>query len=199
MVLPVDGRPDRDRRRVATHEAGHAVAATLLGDGRLVSTSITPTHASNGGTALVHRDEALLTRDEIEVGIVMLLAGRAAEMVVLKESTAAAGGVGDLATTSDLAQATSRLTAVHASYGLGQGLRYRGDALRSASVREDREIGQLVEADLRRLMVRAERFLAGKVDAIRAVADALLERGFLDAAEVERIVAAAGAGGGSPN
>ena len=185
VVMPGDTRPLRDRRRVATHEAGHAVAAALLAGDRLVSTSIRPTPHSNGGTALRPRDEALLRRDEVEADVVVLLAGRAAEVVAGDGATAAAGGVDFNAASSDLARATSRVTAIHASYGLGKTLRHRGEP------HWDQELPRLVEADLRRLMVQAEGVVREHERAVRAVADALLSRSYLDAAEVRYIMGAA--------
>lgn len=196
VVLPGDARPERDRRRVATHEAGHAVAAALLAGDRLVSTSIRPTADSNGGTALRPRDEALLRRDEVEDDVVVLLAGRAAEVVVGDGATAAAGGVGPDAASSDLARATARITAVHASYGLGRTLRHRGDPPTPGGLHHDRQVPRLVEADLGRLMARAERLVRDHGAAVRAVADALLARAYLDAAEVRRTMAPAGTGWG---
>ena len=193
VVLPDDKRSERDRRRVAVHEAGHAAAAAFLAGERLVSTSIRSTSDSNGGTTLRSRDEALLRRDEVEADVVVLLAGRAADAVLGDGPTAAAGGTGEGAGSSDLARATSKIKAVHASFGLGKTLRHQ------SGLHSDRELARLVETDLRRLMMRAERLVQEHAEAVLAVADALLTRAYLDAAEVRRIMAVAKAAGDVAN
>ena len=193
VVLPADERPERDRRRVAVHEAGHSVAAAILAGERLVSTSIRSTSYSNGGTTLRSRDEALLRRDEIEDDVVVLLAGRAADAVLGNGPSAAAGGTGEGAGSSDLARATASIKAVHASFGLGKTLRHQ------SGLTPDYGFARLIEMDLRRLMTRAERLVHEHADAVLAVADALLTRAYLDAAEVRRIMAATKAVGDVAN
>lgn len=85
----------------AVHEAGHAVAALRLN----VSTNITVTVVSRKGSAgrmVMDKAPRLITRPGIDDLLVVILAGRAAEEVVFKMVSAAAGGSED----SDLAHAT---------------------------------------------------------------------------------------------
>ncbi len=188
VALPADGRSDAQRRRVAVHEAGHAVAAHHLTPARLVSVSIVETAGTHGSTTMVAQDETLLHLVEIETEVVLALSGRAADVVVGSGANAGAGGSGHEAASSDLAVATRFLTAVHATYGLGSTLRHRGSV---AAGRPDEEVDRLVEADLRRLMARAEALMAAHAAEVRAVVEALLERRFLTAAEVGDEIAAA--------
>src|SRR5690606_2300678 len=84
--------------RVSVHECGHAIAATLLGCGRVTRILLTPA----GGE--IHRllplQEGLL--QDLEAQIAYSLAGRVAEGLVLGKLSAGAGGDG----ASDLALAT---------------------------------------------------------------------------------------------
>ncbi len=194
VALPADGRPEARRRRVAVHEAGHAVAAHHLARTRLVSVSVVESIRMHGSTTMMVQDEALLDLDEMETEVVLALVGRAADVVVGSGANAGAGGTGFGAETSDLAVATRLLGAVHATYGLGQTLRHRGG---TAIGRPDDEVDRRVEADLRRLMARAEEFVTAHAAEVRAVVEALLERRFLTAAEVGDVIAAVRAQGPS--
>ena len=92
--------PEHVRRRIAHHEAGHAIAIVATGIGVPVSLSI----GDKGG--LSHNElgeRRSLTRAHLENHLMILLAGRAAEVLVYGEGTAGAGGGED----SDLAGATS--------------------------------------------------------------------------------------------
>ncbi|ETX10767.1 hypothetical protein OCH239_21375, partial [Roseivivax halodurans JCM 10272] len=98
-------------RRIAIHECGHAIAASLLG--------VAPVHrlllSSDGGTT--HRPQALRegTMAEYEAELTIVLAGRAAERLVLGTISAGAGGGAD----SDLAFATRLQLHVDREAGLG--------------------------------------------------------------------------------
>ena len=194
VALPADGRSDAQRRRIAVHEAGHAVAAHHLAPARLISVSVVETAGTHGSTTVVLQDDALLDREEIETEVVLALSGRAADVVVGAGANAGAGGSGHAANSSDLAIATRFLTAVHATYGLGSTLRHRGG---TAGGRPDDEVDRLVEADLRRLMGRAEDLVTAHVTEVRALVEALLVRRFLTAAEVGDVIAAVRAQGSS--
>lgn len=189
-VLPVDRRTGVERRRSAVHEAGHAVAGWHLARERFGSVSIIGTPDTNGRTIMLAQDNALPSRDEIENEVVIILCGRAADVVIGAGANAGAGGTGLTGATSDLAMATSLLTAVHAAYGLGLSLRYRGEVNAGGAFLDD-EVARLVEADLQRLMTRAETVVSVHAAEVEAVARALLERGFLTKAEVGAISASA--------
>jgi len=91
----------QDQRRVAVHEAGHAFVALRLG----VSDNITVSVVSAGGSAgrMVATDaQDALTRARLEDRLTVLLAGRAAEAVLLGSVSGGAGG----GPQSDLALAT---------------------------------------------------------------------------------------------
>lgn len=99
------------RRRIAVHEAGHAVVAVACGLGVPTMVAIT-----DGGGVMEQTWDALAgDEDGLMHHITCLLAGRAAEQLLLGGVSAGAGGPKD----SDLAQATQIAAALEVSYGLG--------------------------------------------------------------------------------
>ena len=69
------------RRRVCIHEAGHAVAAAALAVGGLHALVLTPT---GGHAELETKRDTMETKDSLERIIAFLLAGRAAERLLLR-------------------------------------------------------------------------------------------------------------------
>lgn len=90
------------RKRIACHEAGHAIAAVRLGVAENVTANMIDHGTSQGSVTMSFIDQSP-TRAVIEQQITVLLAGRAAEELFLGEVSAGAGG----GHTSDLARATS--------------------------------------------------------------------------------------------
>lgn len=92
----------------AVHEAGHGIAAHKLLGAKDITLSIVPT-AETWGQMLARMAGGVTTRDAIEKQLVSLLAGRAAEEVIIGAVSGGAGGDA----TSDLARASElALTAV---------------------------------------------------------------------------------------
>src|SRR4051794_15916334 len=87
-----------ERRRVAYHEAGHALAAMALPEADPVErvSIVARTVGALGTTIQVPRDERyVMTERELEARVVVLLAGRAAEALALGEvSTGAHDDIG---------------------------------------------------------------------------------------------------------
>lgn len=108
------GRPTMSAevvRRVAVHEAGHALLTLALGRNNLGYISI---HHSGGATKIAAASTSLRDNSTIEAihaQVAILLAGRAAEKLVLGSVSAGA--------MSDLMEATRLLCAAEGSFGLG--------------------------------------------------------------------------------
>ncbi|EOK5442293.1 AAA family ATPase [Pseudomonas aeruginosa] len=100
-----------DRRRVAVHEAGHALVGALLNTGRVEKVTILPRGPAQGVTLILPlEDKRLHLQSEIQAQLAMVLAGRAAEANVFQEvSTGAAG---------DLQEATRIALSMVTSYGM---------------------------------------------------------------------------------
>ena len=93
---------DADRRRIAVHEAGHALVAKLLQVGVVEKVSILKRGSALGVTLVTSDDDALLKSEpELRATMVMLLAGRAAEALVLESGST--GAANDLERVSNLA------------------------------------------------------------------------------------------------
>jgi ATP-dependent Zn protease len=166
--------PEPVRWRVGYHEAGHALVMAASGIGRPVSLSI----SVKGGLSYNEPGERrALTRDHLERHLMVMLAGRAAEVLVYGEGTAGAGGSED----SDLGAATMMATRLETAYGLGNsGLLY-------LPVEPERQflfvpdVRSAVTKTLGRVHGAAVDLLARNRPLLDALAEALFERGYLDA------------------
>jgi ATP-dependent Zn protease len=110
----VDAVSPELRRRCAVHEAGHAVAAAVSGEPVDVEVSLVGQGAHIGTTRVNGAADQPMTLDFARQVLVYLLAGRAAEEVVLGTVSAGAGGAEE----SDLAMATRLAVRMVTAYGL---------------------------------------------------------------------------------
>ncbi|GGK38883.1 AAA family ATPase [Salinarimonas ramus] len=178
QILPPETRDPLLVRAIALHEAGHAVAAIVLGRD-LIQVTTRQAGASAGSTMVA--PGGLIDLPDIERHIVFVLAGRAADVVL--GSGASSGAA------ADLRDATSGLTAAHASLGLAGTLVVRADPSDAVHLLlHDPALAARVESDLQQLMRDAERIVGTWRDAVLAVRDALLSRRMLSGAEVAEIV-----------
>jgi cell division protease FtsH len=162
---------ERDRRITAWHEAGHTVAALVLDDAEdPVAVSIVPRGPAGGVTWMGASDDRYLTRDQAEASLVVMLAGRAAEEVLL-------GGSCTQGASSDLLVATDLATSMVDRYGFTD----RGLSVRNADSSASR---RAVDALLEKAHLRARDLLEVHAGLLEAVADALLERDRLDARDL---------------
>lgn len=170
------------RRRVAYHEAGHAIAFLALGIAEPKALSI----GGTGGLAESDLGEMrAMTRSHLEKYLVALLAGRAAEQLIFGEATAGAGGSDE----SDLGRATALATRLETDYGLGAfglvcipgGSSARDllllDTLRSA-------VGGTID----RAYAAALELLRQNQHAFEALAKALFGAGYLDRADIQAVL-----------
>ena len=192
-------RLDRDeKRRVAYHEAGHALVASLSPQADPVrKISIVPRgRAALGYTLqLPTGDQHLLTRSALFDKIRSLLGGRAAEELVLAEVSTGAE--------NDLEHATDLARSVVARFGMGESLRLlhcgtrtselvpmgEGYAIRDCSERTAAMIDEEAAALLDQLYAEARQLLEKHRDSLDRVAQALLERETLDESEFRALVA----------
>lgn len=169
---------DETLRRIAIHEAGHAVAAMALG--RRVEHASTVSVGKRGGGVLAEAIGNIGTRTRIEDQVVILLAGRAAETLVL--------GEGSSGSHADLEAATNLVCSIHGSLGLGADIVQRapiGDA-RDGLI--DRSFRELVETELRTLDARCRDLLTKHLPQLQAIADALFERRALGCDELRKLI-----------
>jgi ATP-dependent Zn protease len=110
-------------RRVAVHEAGHALLLHLHRIRVLsmeINTHVTPSGFWRAGTTTQEPVTANLeTESSLRAQLAAALAGHAAEEIILGERSNGAGGGGEV---SDLAKATELALKIEAQLGLGSGL-----------------------------------------------------------------------------
>jgi cell division protease FtsH len=185
----------REREIVAVHETGHALAALALsGTERVHKISIIPRGVGALGYTIQRptEDRYLMTRQELETKIVVLMAGRAAEHLVFGHlSTGAA---------DDLAKATDIARSMATRYGMDAGLghvAYDRDAPNLLGVPDAQGAGHArpsdatvqridaaVSATLDAAFARARAVLDANRGALTAISDALLRKETLDEAEL---------------
>ena len=106
---------DHERKRIAYHEVGHALASVLAGSEEHVhKISIVPRGMSALGFTMQMptRDRYLVTESELHTKLVGLLGGRAAEELVFGESSTGSQ--------NDLEKATEIATAMVADFGMSK-------------------------------------------------------------------------------
>ena len=192
--------PPEIERRIAVHEAGHAVVTTLLRPGGVVEVRI---GSASGFAGQVETNlDTRSTRESFHGTLLELLAGRAAEDVLLGGYSGGSGGMAN----SDLAMATCLSVALETALGLGSiGPLWMGLpnsesvgpmlALRPA-------LAARVQAHLEAVHAEAAGMIRDHVAAVSAVADALVTARSLTGAEIAELVArhppGTAPGGGTP-
>jgi cell division protease FtsH len=181
---------DDEREAIATHEAGHATVAYLLGKGRRLEVlSIIKRRGSLG--LLAHSDEVerfTRTRSEIEASIGIALGGLVAEEIAYGETGTGPG--------SDLSVATELAARMVGSFGMaGSLISYEavldGPLSRSnlvAKVLASPEAKQRVEDILEGQRERVRAVLAENRDVHAALRDALIHRDELVREEILEVV-----------
>ena len=160
---------DRDRRIVAWHEAGHALAALLLEHAAdPVQVSIIPRGGTGGATWMAGSEHDLVTRSQALASLVVALSGRAAEEVLL-DGDHTQGAHGDLQMSTQLA------TEMIARYGMGKHLVSRSADRLSMDGPVSQEIDAEVDDLLRDSLEQSRQLMRRNTELLRAVAEALLD------------------------
>jgi len=182
----------REREIVAHHEMGHAlVAAAQPGTDPVHKVSIIPRGIGALGYTLQRpiEDRFLMTRDELEAKLAVLLGGRAAESVIYGHLST--GASDDLARATDIARSMVTQYAMvpelgHATFEERRSsLLPGGDALlggRSYSEETAREIDRAVMGIVNTAFERARKILESHEDVLVDAARAVLEAETLDEA-----------------
>lgn len=166
------------RRRIAVHEAGHALVSRALGTGELVGASI----HDQGGCFEIDSDLtgcATLARMQNEIAV--LLAGRAAEQLLLGNVSVGSG----LIETSDLGRATGIACAIQARCGMGQ---YGAVYLGTVDLSRSPDLRMAVQEALDQAEAQCTAVLSQQIAALHAVAGALEAKGYLSKDEIHRLI-----------
>ena len=175
---------EQDRRMIAVHEAGHAIAAATV-DGSKVpqKATIVPRGRSLGVVLSTPKDDRkLVSRQQLMSDIVVCLAGRAAELHEFGEGGVSTGAEDDLKQATSLA---ARMAALWSMASPSPMLSINDDssmaARQAAEERAQRIIDQAWTEALETLKLHRE--------AHNALVEALLERETVEGAEIKAIVA----------
>lgn len=177
-------------KRACAHEAGHAVVGFMLRDEAgatpvvvQVFRETTPTRPVAGHVEFRHVPGLDRSRRTYDASITTLLAGLAAEKVLLGEHGDSGGGSQD----SDLYHATVLAAGIHISFGLDGPLAYLGcdtPELILERVRIDIRLRRRVDAILTECFERAEGMLRERKSDLQKMADTLEQEHRLDACAI---------------
>jgi cell division protease FtsH len=188
----------RERRRVAVHEAGHALVAFHCPDAQPVAKiSIIPRgKAALGYTLQLPEEESfLMTRSELLDRIAVSMGGRAAELEVLGEESS--GAQNDLETATDIARSMVARFGMSKAIGPVALSRETSPFLRPSGLFEQHEslspeLASQMDREVRRVLTeqeqRAKNIVAENREALEAVAEKLLTDEVISASEFEHIV-----------
>lgn len=176
------------RWRASIHEAGHAVAWSLLGVGEVVSVTIGMQEFGQVVSRIydhVPQTETWLTRQ-----MACMLAGRVAELLVVGDACCGAGGEDD----SDLAKATEFALAAETRLGFAahQPLVYRPTRGSFDILSLDRELAERVHARLLSAETIARELIEERRPQLIELAERLFVHGVMEGAEVRQVLSIEG-------
>ncbi|MBZ7924397.1 AAA family ATPase [Ensifer adhaerens] len=182
------------RRALAVHEAGHTVAVVALDHGTFYGAMIID-HTRNdsqtvpgGGAYFEVPNVGYRTAQTYRDRIVVLLAGIAAEQVLLGAVSDGAGAGPD----SDLAQATRIATMLQSAMGMGNRLRHslaKSDRDLETLRLHDPSVAIWVDDLLRTEFERARQIIRNQLKLVEAIADELVAKGKVSADQVAKMAA----------
>ncbi len=187
--------PYQERRNAAYHEAGHALVAKMIPDSDPIhKVTIIPRGRALGLTQQLPIDERhTYSKDYLVDSITILLGGRAAEEIVLNHQTTGAG--------NDIERATEIARKMVCEWGMSEAMgplnygRKEEPVFLGKEMHRQRDFSENtandIDAELKAIVSgcfeRAKGLLLGNIDALHAVATALLEKEVLDGEEIDNL------------
>jgi len=184
---------DEDKRRVAFHEAGHAVVAAALGKaGNVQKLSVVSRGRGIGHLAVLGEDKTLLTRHDLASTIAISMAGLAAEELILGDCST--GSEVDLERATETAKDMLGRYGMSARLGRAHVLKAHGEVFLGRDYMTAQEISQptleLLDAEVRQLLDEQERVaravLSAHMELLRDLADALFTHETLQGPDLQR-------------
>jgi cell division protease FtsH len=186
---------DEEKKNTAYHEAGHALVAVLIPDADpLHKVTIIPRGMALGLTMQLPLDDKhSYNKDYLEAQLAILMGGRIAEEIFMKQMTTGAG--------NDIERATDMARKMVCEWGMSE-LGPMSFGKKEEQIFLGREISQhrdysettaiAIDAQVRKLVdngySRARKYIEDHRDAMVRIAEALLEREVLDGAEVIQLI-----------
>lgn len=187
---------DKEKRLTAYHEGGHTIVGMLLEHTDPVhKVTIIPRGRAGGYTlSLPKEDKYYATRSEMLDELKVLLGGRVAEAIVLKEISSGAS--------NDLQRATQLARQMICEYGMSDNIGpvtfgHRQDQVfLGRDIARDKDYSEEVAAEIdkevRSFMEDAyaatEQLLSENIDKLHVIAQALMEKETLDEEEINQLV-----------
>ncbi len=191
---------DFEKRLVSYHEGGHAVVGYLLPHTDPVhKVSIIPRGRAGGYTLLLpEEDRFYMTKSQLLDQVVMLLGGRVAESIVLKEISTGAQ--------NDLERSTELVRKMITEYGMSEELgpmtlgRKQEQVFLGRDIARDRDYGEevasAIDKEARKIIDdsynRAKEILEKHIDTLHLVANTLIEKESIEAEEFAQLMKRAG-------
>ena len=198
---------EEERTITAYHEAGHTLMARLIpGTDPIHKVTIIPRGRAMGLTMQLPVDDRhSYSRDYLYNSIAIMMGGRVAEELVLKNVTTGAG--------NDIERATDIARKMVCDWGMSEKMGPLAFGKKEQEIFLGREFSQHrdfsentatdIDREVRRLVVenyeRARKLISENMNALIAIANALLEKESLNGPEIETIMQAAITGSGSLN
>jgi len=187
---------DEEKRTTAYHEAGHALMARLLpGTDPVHKVTIIPRGRALGMTMQLPTDDRhSYSKEFLYNNLAILMGGRVAEELVLKQVTTGAG--------NDIDRATELARKMVCEWGMSEELGPLTFGKKDEEIFLGREIATgrdyseeiaiKIDSEVKRLVTenyeRTKRMLLENMAALKALAEALLEKEVLDAPEIDKII-----------
>ncbi len=187
---------EEEKRSTAFHESGHVLVAILSPDSDPVhKVTIIPRGRALGVTAQLPIDEKhSYSKKYLETKLAVLLGGRAAEMIVLNQTTTGAGN--DIERASDLARKmicewgmNDKLGPV--SFGKKEEEIFLGREIaqhRDYSEKTAQDIDTEVQLIVSTAQKKAEAIINENIDILHSLTNALLEYEILDSDQIDKIL-----------
>jgi len=187
---------DEEKKNTAYHEAGHTLAARMIpGTDPIHKVTIIPRGRALGLTQQLPMDEKhTYPKRYLLDSLAVLMGGRAAEELVLKEMTSGAG--------NDIERATETARKMVCQWGMSEKLGPLAFGQKGDQIFLGREFAQhkdysestavLIDREIRRFVTeayeRAKNILTENMDTLHRLALALLERETLTEADIDAII-----------
>ena len=187
---------DLEKRTTAYHEAGHALMAKLIpGTDPVHKVTIIPRGRALGLTMQLPVDDRhSYSKEFLYDSLAILMGGRVAEELVFQQITTGAG--------NDIERATDLARKMVCEWGMSEDLGpltfgKKDEEIflgREIATRRDysEEIAHKIDSEVKRLVTenyeRAKRMLHENMAALKALAEALLEKEVLDGSEIDQII-----------
>jgi len=194
---------DFEKRLVSYHEGGHAVVGYLLPYTDPVhKVSIIPRGRAGGYTLLLpEQDRFYMTKSQLLDQVVMLMGGRVAESIVLKEISTGAQ--------NDLERSTEMVRKMITEFGMSDALgpmtlgKKQGQVFLGRDIASDRDYGEevatAIDKEARKIIDdsynRAKEILENHIDTLHLVANTLMEKESIEANEFRDLMKQAGEAG----